>query len=90
MRRNLRQVVTRMSPKTDCEDFAQRAGSPRLGAERRGSSLEMIVSTKATPVLSRNVFTDDGGQAFLCGRGDEPWIGDERVSQRRIAFAFVF
>jgi len=79
-----------MSPKKDCEDFAQRAEIPRLRAERRGSSREMTVSAKVTPVLSRNVFTDDGGQAFLRGRGDEPWIGDERVSQRRIAFAFVF
>jgi len=79
-----------MSPKKDCEDFEQRAVIPRLRAEKRGSSLEMTVSARVTAVLSRNVFTDDGRQTFLCGRGDELPIGDERVSQRRIAFAFVF
>ena len=79
-----------MSPKKDCEDFEQRAEIPRLRAEKRGSSLGMTVSAKVTPVLSPNVLTDDGGQALLCGRGHEPSIGDERVSQRRITFAFVF
>ena len=37
----------------------------------------------------RNVFTDDGSQAFHGGGGDELAIGDERVSQGGIAFAFM-